>query len=94
MFKPNGLFKKQIDRRHLYITEKISEFNFERGKNKKELVLASRMAGFKNPIYELFALNLEGYSFYEETYTLLGNNYVNPLAKNAFHIWSILKLKK
>ena len=80
----NYEFKKQIDRHHLYITEKISEFTFEKGKNKKELVLASRMAGFKNPIYELFALNLEGYSFYEDTYTLLGNNYINPLAKNAF----------
>ena len=79
----NYEFKKEIDKHHLYITEKIAEHTFKRGKNKKETVLASRMAGFKNPIYELLALNIEKFSFYDEIYTLLGNNYVNPLAKNA-----------
>jgi hypothetical protein len=76
-------FKKQIDKHHLYITEKIAEHKFRRGKNKKETVLASRMAGFKNPIYEVLALNIEYFTFYDEIYTLLGTNYVNPLAKNA-----------
>ena len=79
----NYEFKKQIDKHHLYITEKIAEHTFKRGKNKKETILASRMAGFKNPIYEVLALNIENFTFYDEIYTLLGNNYVNPLAKNA-----------
>lgn len=79
----NYEFKKQIEKHHLYITEKIAEHKFQRGKNKKETVLASRMAGFKQPIYEFLALNIENFSFYDEVYTLLGNNYVNPLAKNA-----------
>ncbi len=79
----NYKFKKQIDRHHLYITEKVAEHTFQRGKNKKETILASRMAGFKNPIYEFLALDIESFSFYDEVYTLLGNNYVNPLAKNA-----------
>ena len=79
----NYEFKKQIEKHHLYITEKISEHKFQRGKNKKETVLASRMAGFQQPIYEFLALNIENFSFYDEVYTLLGNNYINPLAKNA-----------
>ncbi|MDH5412660.1 MAG: DUF5686 and carboxypeptidase regulatory-like domain-containing protein, partial [Flavobacteriaceae bacterium] len=79
----NFEFKKQIEKHHLYITEKISEHKFQLGKNKKETVLASRMAGFQQPIYEFLALNIENFSFYDEVYTLLGNNYVNPLAKNA-----------
>ncbi len=79
----NYKFKKQINKHHLYITEKIAEHTFKRGKNKKETILASRMAGFKNPIYEFIALDIESFSFYDEVYTLLGNNYVNPLAKNA-----------
>lgn len=79
----NYEFKKQIDKQHLYITEKISEHKFQRGKNKKELILASRMAGFKNPVYEILALGIENFSFYEENYTLLGNTYINPLANNA-----------
>ncbi len=79
----NYKFKKQIDKQHLYITEKIAQHKYRRGKNKKETIMASRMAGFKNPIYEVLALNIENFTFYDETYTLLGNNYTNPLAKNA-----------
>ena len=79
----NYKFKKQIDKQHLYITEKIANHKYRSGKNKKEIILASRMAGFKNPIYEVLALNIENFSFYDEVYTLLGNNYTNPLAKNA-----------
>ena len=55
----NYNFKKQIDRSHIYLTEKISEHTFEIGRKKKETVLASRMAGFKQPIYELLALNIQ-----------------------------------
>lgn len=79
----NYYFKKRIDKGHLYLTEKISEHKFQRGKNKKELILASRMAGFQEPIYEVLALDIENFSFYDEVYTLLGNKYINPLAQNA-----------
>ncbi|WP_157972894.1 DUF5686 and carboxypeptidase-like regulatory domain-containing protein [Aureibaculum luteum] len=79
----NYNFKKQINRHHLYITEKVAEHTFQRGKNKKETIFATRMAGFKTPIYEFLALDIESFSFYDEVYTLLGNNYINPLAKNA-----------
>ncbi len=79
----NYEFKKLIDKSHLYLSEKISEHTYKRGKNKKETVLASRMAGFKEPIYEFLALDIENFTFYEEVYSLLGNKYINPLAKNA-----------
>ncbi|MCK0132411.1 DUF5686 and carboxypeptidase regulatory-like domain-containing protein [Flavobacteriaceae bacterium F08102] len=84
----NYEFKKEISKQHMYITEKVSEFKFDRGKNKKETVLATRMAGLKNPIYELLALNLENFTFYDEIYTLLGEKYVNPLARNALKIYN------
>ncbi|AOW21459.1 DUF5686 and carboxypeptidase-like regulatory domain-containing protein [Urechidicola croceus] len=79
----NYEFKKQIDRSHLYLSEKISEHTFEKGKNKKETVLASRMAGFKQPIYEVLAITIQDFSFYNETYTVAGTKYVNPIADNA-----------
>ncbi len=76
-------FKKQISKQHLYISEKVAEHKFKRGKNKKEIILGSRMAGFNDPVYEVLALNIESLNFYDEVYTLLGTNYINPLAKNA-----------
>jgi len=48
MDSSNYEFKKQLNRSHIYLTEKISEFTFETGKKKKETILASRMAGLNN----------------------------------------------
>ena len=79
----NYKFKKEIDKQHLYISEKISEFQFQKGKKKKEVILASRMAGLKQPIYELLAITFQDFSFYNEEYTIAGTKYTNPIANNA-----------
>ncbi len=79
----NYEFKKTIDRHHLYLTEKVSEHTFEKGKKKKETILASRMAGFKQPLYEFFAITIQDFSFYNDFYTIAGTKYINPIAKNA-----------
>jgi hypothetical protein len=79
----NFKFKKELEKQHLYISEKISEFKFEKGKKTKEVILASRMAGLKQPIYELFAITFQDFSFYNEFYTIAGTKYTNPIANNA-----------
>ena len=84
----NYTFKERIKKSHLYLTEKVSEHTYQRGKNKKETILASRMAGFQEPIYEFLALDIENFTFYDDVYSLLGNKYVNPLAKNALKNYS------
>ena len=81
----NYLFKKDLVRSHLYLSEKISAYNFIKGKGVQQEVLASRMAGFKEPIYELFAMNIQSLSFYDEYYTVMGDKYLNPIAnKHVF----------
>lgn len=79
----NFKFKKEINKQHLFISEKISEFQFQKGRKKKEVILASRMAGLKQPIYELLAITFQDFSFYNEVYTIAGTKYTNPIAKNA-----------
>lgn len=79
----NFKFKKDIVKHHLFISEKISEYKFQKGKKKKELILASRMAGLKQPIFELLAITFQDVSFYNEVYTLAGTKYTNPIANNA-----------
>jgi hypothetical protein len=84
----NFKFKKEIDKSHLYISEKISEFRFQKGKGKTEIVLASRMAGLKQPIYELLAVTFQDFSFYNEFYVLAGTKYINPIADNALKTYN------
>ncbi|MFK5878657.1 MAG: DUF5686 family protein [Flavobacteriaceae bacterium] len=79
----NYVFKKQLDRTHLYLTEKISNYTFESGKKKKETILASRMAGLKQPLYEFLAITIQDFDFYDDTYTVIGTKYANPIADNA-----------
>ncbi len=79
----NYEFKKELEQQHLFISEKISEFQFRKGRKKKEVVLASRMAGLKQPLYELLAVTIQDFSFYNEFYVVAGTKYTNPIAKNA-----------
>ncbi len=84
----NYKFKKEIDQQHLYISEKISEYIFQTGKKKKEIVLASRMAGLKQPLYEMLSISLQDFSFYNKYYSIAGTKYLNPISKNALKHYS------
>ncbi len=79
----NYFFKKEIEKQHFYISEKIAEHKFDNGKE-KENILAAKMAGFQEPIYEFLALGITNISFYEEDVVILGTKYVSPLAKKTF----------
>jgi len=76
-------FKRMIERRHLYQTEKISEYKFNREQGLKEEVLATRMAGFKKPLYEIIGLKLQSYSVYTNNIDLMETKYAGPLADDA-----------
>lgn len=80
--------KKRLEKSHLYITEKISEYKFTRSKGKRENILASRMAGFEEPIYKALAIKMQSFSFYDDTYTIFATPYPNPIAGNALQEYS------
>jgi hypothetical protein len=81
------IFKKVIKKQHIYQTEKISQFQFD-GTHFKETVEATKMAGFKKPIYELIGLKLQSFSIYNNQYDLLENTYNSPVGKNALKDYS------
>lgn len=79
----NYELKSQLQKHHLYLTEKISEHLFQKGKPAKEKVLAARMAGLKNPLYEILALDLQSFDFYNDKFEVVGNRYKSPISNNA-----------
>ena len=81
------MFKKVISKQHLYQTEKISKFKTLNGQN-KEIILATRMAGFKEPIYEYFALQLQPQSVYEDKYSLVEKEYYSPISERGLSKYS------
>ncbi|MNK50054.1 hypothetical protein D3C87_689240 [compost metagenome] len=75
-------FKEIVSKQHLFQTEKVSQYQF--GNNKlKETVLGTKIAGFKQPIYEVLAFNLQSISIYDSNYELFETKYENPISKNA-----------
>lgn len=75
----NYKFKKLIQKQHLYQTEKVNLIQFN-NKKTKETLIATRMAGFKKPLYEYLGLNLVSYSVYENELNILEIPIRNPLS--------------
>jgi Family of unknown function (DUF5686)/CarboxypepD_reg-like domain len=75
-------FKEIISKQHLFQTEKVSQYQF--GNNKlKETILGTKIAGFKQPIYEIIAFNLQSISVYDSKYELFETKYNNPVSNDA-----------
>ncbi|WP_461532938.1 DUF5686 and carboxypeptidase-like regulatory domain-containing protein [Sinomicrobium sp.] len=80
----NYLLKKELSRSHLYLSEKVSEYRFNTQKGKRETVLATKMAGFREPLYEILAIQMQSFSFYDNHYAILGTKYPGPVTPRAF----------
>ncbi len=78
----NFKFKKIIAQHHLFESEKISKFQYN--KTLKETVLAVKFAGLKEPIYELMGFNLQSFSIYDDHYELFTTKFNSPLISDSF----------
>jgi hypothetical protein len=75
-------FKEIISKQHLFQTEKVSQYQFGNRKL-KETILGTKMAGFKQPVYEILAFNLQSFSVYDSSYELFETKYNSPIANDA-----------
>jgi hypothetical protein len=78
----NFKFREIIRKQHLFQTEKVSQYQLSNAKL-KETILGTKMAGFKQPIYEIIAFNLQSFSIYDSSYELFETKYNSPIAKDA-----------
>lgn len=78
----NYQFKKIISKQHLFQTEKVSHFQYN-NTHLKETILGTRMAGFKQPVYEIIGLNLQSFSIYDSKYELFETKYNSPISNSA-----------
>lgn len=80
--------KKQLQKSHLYYSEKVSEIRYQQTSGLQEYVKASRMAGFKKPVTELLTIKLQSFSLYKNTFSVLGTTYKGPLANTALKTYN------
>ncbi|WP_395043188.1 DUF5686 family protein [Flavobacterium sp.] len=75
----NYKLKNLVENQHIYQTEKVNLIQFN-NKGTKETIIASRMAGFKKPLYEYLGLNLVSYSLYNNELDILETPIRNPIS--------------
>ena len=74
--------KEMVSKHHLFQTEKVSQYQYN-NKTLKESILGTKMAGFKHPIYEVLAFDLQSFSIYDSNYELFETKYKSPIADDA-----------
>ena len=83
----NYRFKKFSERQHLYQTEKVNLIQHNQNQS-KETVLATRMAGFEQPVYEYLGLKLISYSVYENPFEILEIPVQNPISNFGRNLYN------
>lgn len=87
----NYKFNRLISRRHLFQTEKVSRFEYAGGRL-KETIIGTRMAGFRQPLYELIGFHLQSFSVYDDRYELLETQYESPVTARGLSDYRYLLL--
>jgi len=72
-----------VDSMHLFMMESISERNHIPPSNSKEVILASRISGFKNPTFSLIGTQLQSFSLYDTYIKLFSYDYLSPISKGS-----------
>jgi len=70
---------------HIMMMESVTERKYIRPEQSEEVVLATKVSGFKDPSFASLATDLQPFSFYKENIPFLNNNYLNPISKGSLN---------
>ncbi len=80
------IFKKYaefLEKHYLFLMESISERKYISPDLSEEKIIASRVAGFSNPLFTVLMTQLQSFSFYGDLISISDKNYVNPISNNS-----------
>ncbi|MCD4665612.1 MAG: DUF5686 and carboxypeptidase regulatory-like domain-containing protein [Bacteroidales bacterium] len=77
------MLRKYLEEHHIFIMETVSERKFMSPDRNNEKIIATKVAGFKNPIFIFLLSQLQSTSFYKERITIADKNYINPVSKGS-----------
>ncbi|OJX39394.1 MAG: hypothetical protein BGO87_05315 [Flavobacteriia bacterium 40-80] len=77
------LIDQFFSKSHLMIMENASIKEFMPPYREKETITAYKISGLNSPYLANFANEIQAFSFYDNTFELLGSSYINPIAFGA-----------
>lgn len=72
-----------IDNQHLFLMESVATHHYRYPGHPHDSIIATRVSGFKDPLFVFLISQLQSTSFYDETINIAGNQYVNPVSRGA-----------
>jgi hypothetical protein len=74
---------KMITRQYLFLMENVTKRKFLYPDNNYNQVIASKMSGFKDPIFVFLTTQIQSFSFYKPFITIFQKAYVNPISRGS-----------
>ncbi len=77
------LLNKILKTQYLFLMENVTKRKFMAPDKSYNKVIATRMSGFKDPIFVFLTTQIQSFSFYKPFITIFQNNYVNPISPGS-----------
>jgi len=69
--------------KHLFIMESATSRKFMPPDRSEEVILANKVSGLRNPMFAMLGTQIQSFSFYGESVSVLDINYLSPLSDGA-----------
>ncbi len=73
-----------LSKQHLFIMESVKERNYKQKDKVYEKILASKISGFKDPIFHVLTSEMQSFSCYDASFDVLTTPFENPLCDEHF----------
>lgn len=75
--------KQFFSKQHVFLMENMAERKYLKPGNDNEILTASRVSGFGDPMLTLLMSQIQSFSFYKTLITISDKNYVNPISPGS-----------
>jgi len=75
--------KQFFEKQHVFLMENLAERKYLKPVNDNEILTASRVSGFGDPMLTLLMSQIQSFSFYKAQITISDKNYVNPISPGS-----------
>ena len=77
------MLEKFISKQYIFLMENVTQRKFMAPDKSYNNVIATKMSGFKDPIFVFLATQIQSFSFYKPFITIFQRDYVNPIGAGS-----------
>ena len=72
-----------FSKQHVFISEATGTKTFYPPVYEKDIISSYKTSGFKNPMFASIGNQMQSFSFYDNQFSILGDDYINPIAEGG-----------